>query len=140
MQWSKLKTRVRALICPELRKRIDFHTTSYRHSHDEAEKCWITVDGKRVLTLSWYAYHLKHRDTGEQSREMRGVHLPQQLGDAMRMYLDIPVKIALQSKDPFVRSLAIVDRRVGVRTLQAINVDERDHPVVKAFYRLRVSK
>ena len=57
----------------------------------------------------------------------------------MRIYLDMPIETALQSKDPFVRSLGIVDQRVGARTLKAISVDESDHPVVKAFYQLRVS-
>jgi hypothetical protein len=38
MQWSKLKTRAKSFIVPPLRKRIDFHVSSYRQSHDEAEK------------------------------------------------------------------------------------------------------
>lgn len=54
MPWSKLRAKIREFICPELRDRIDFHVTSYRHSHDEAEKAWITVDGERVQTASWY--------------------------------------------------------------------------------------
>src|SRR5258708_3753600 len=54
MQWSKLKSRVKARICPEMRRRVDFHVTSYRHSHDEAEKVWITLDGSRIATFSWY--------------------------------------------------------------------------------------
>jgi hypothetical protein len=52
MQWSKLKTRAKSFIVPSLRKRVDFHVTSYRWSHDEAEKAWVTLDGKRVFTAS----------------------------------------------------------------------------------------
>jgi len=139
VQWSKLKSRIRDFICPELRGRIDFHVTSYRHSHDEAEKCWITVDGQRILTLGWYAYHCKHSDADDQTREQLAIHPPQHLGDAMRAYLDMSVTQALESENPFIRALAIVDRRVGVRSLHAISVDEQDHPLVNAFYRLRIS-
>jgi hypothetical protein len=67
------------------------------------------------------------------------IHPPQHLGDAMRAYLDMSVTQALESENPFIRALAIVDRRVGVRSLHAISVDEQDHPLVKAFYRLRIS-
>jgi hypothetical protein len=50
MQWSALKTRVKSFIASDVRKRIDFHVTSYRRSHDEAEKAWLTIDGKIVLS------------------------------------------------------------------------------------------
>jgi hypothetical protein len=140
MQWSKLKSRIKAFICPELRKRIDFHVTSYRHSHDEAEKCWITIDGKRVLTLGWYAFHRQVQEASEQSRENRAIHPPQQLGNAMRTYLALPVKQAIQSEDPLIRALAIVDWRIGARTLQRIRLGVDDHPLVKAFFGLRISK
>jgi len=43
MQWSKLKTRAKSFIIPSLRKRIDFHVTSYRWSHDEAENRYVAT-------------------------------------------------------------------------------------------------
>src|SRR5436190_518578 len=100
MQWSKLRSTVRALVCSELRQRIDFHVTSYRRSHDEAEKAWITIDGDRVLTASWYGHQwhgwpkdargrLDHRSTfpGGIDKRKNEVHLPQELGDALRAYV-----------------------------------------------------
>src|SRR3954468_24944532 len=56
MQWSKLKTRAKSFIIPALRNRVDFHVTSYRQSHDEAEKAWVTVDGQQVFVASWYRH------------------------------------------------------------------------------------
>src|SRR6185369_15764765 len=56
MQWSKLKARVKERICPELRDRVDFHLTSYRRSHDEADKVWITIDGELIFKIKHYAY------------------------------------------------------------------------------------
>ncbi|MBV9929060.1 MAG: hypothetical protein JOZ96_28875 [Acidobacteria bacterium] len=146
MQWSKLKSRVKALICPELRGRIDFHLTSYRESHDGADKVWITVDGKRVFSCKHYprewagaeAYYGGLR--GEQVTDFlkaREIHGPGDFGNAMRAYLDMPVGEALNSSDPLVRAFALVDRRVGKRTLEKFEISDAEHTLVKAFYDLR---
>jgi hypothetical protein len=146
MQWSKLKARVKALIHPGLRDRIDFHLTSYRRSHDGADKVWITVDGRRVFGCKHYT---RERAAGEAYvAGLRGaqvrqalrdieVHGPGDFGDAMRAYLDAPVREALQSPDPLVRAFALFDRRVGERTIRALEVADTEHTLVKTFYRLR---
>jgi hypothetical protein len=153
MPWSKLRSTIRGFICSELRPRIDVHVTSYRHSHDEAEKAWITIDGNRVLTASWYQHqwHGWPRDhKGRLEREAANfsegintdkdeVHLPQDLGDALRAYVDLPIAAALKSANPFIKAFSVVDRRVGKRTLQAMQITEHEHPLVKLFYALRLS-
>lgn len=152
MQWSKLRSAIRSLVCPELGRRIDFHVTSYRHSHDEAEKAWITIDGNRVLTASWYQHqwHRWPRDAKGRIRwdadfppavdyEPDEIHLPQDVGDALRCYLDLPIHEALKSNDPVIRALSLVDRRVGKRTLLEMQITDRDHSLVRAFYQLRLS-
>jgi hypothetical protein len=146
MQWSKLKSRVKALIHPELRNRIDFHLTSYRESHDGADKVWITVDGRRVFSCKHYA---RVRAEAEAARAgLRGrqiddalkdteVHGPEDFGDAMRAYLDMPIREALQCSDPLVKAFALVDRRVGRRAIQTLETADTEHTLVKTFYRLR---
>ena len=57
---------------------------------------------------------------------------------AMRAYLDMPVHLALKSTNPFVRSLAIIDRRVGRRTLDRLEIGSDEHSLVREFYRLRM--
>lgn len=54
MPWSKLKSRVQDLISPELKKRIYFHVTSYRKSHDGADKVWILIDGVKIFSCNYY--------------------------------------------------------------------------------------
>lgn len=160
MQWSKLKTRAKSFIVPSLRERIDFHVTSYRQSHDEAEKAWVTVDGKQVFTAIWYRHQYagaKRKKTGTLARDGRGKtyrdlelservtepeqleqHRPQQFGDALRVYLDIPVADALNSKDPFIRAMAMIDNRVGRESLRKHKPKSDDHSLVRLFYDLRV--
>jgi hypothetical protein len=56
----------------------------------------------------------------------------------MRAYLDMPVQLALKSSNPFIRSLAIIDRRVGRRTLDELEIGTDEHSLVREFYRLRM--
>jgi len=151
VQWSKLKERVRGRICPELRSRVDFHVTSYRGSHDDAEKVWITIDGVRLATYSWYQKQWKpfHRD--EKGRltdkslpkgdpvysEWQKMHLPQDFGVAMRLYLDLSVQQALASTNPLIRAFALIDRRCGKRSFDAATVTDDDDPLIRAFWQAR---
>jgi hypothetical protein len=160
MQWSKLKTRAKSFIVPSLKQRVDLHVTSYRQSHDEAEKAWVTLDGKRIFTASWYRHQYagaKRTKTGTLARDGRGrpyldpavsdyvtepeeleQHRPQQFGDALRTYLDLPVADALVSKDPFIRAMAMIDRRVGRERLQKHKPKSSDHSLIRVFYDLRI--
>jgi hypothetical protein len=107
----------------------------------------VTVDGERVLDLSYFRF-CRHGDgwfasgvseTKWSPKQHDEIHPPQQLGDAMRAYLDMPIKSALASTNPFIRSLAVIDRRVGRRTLKELKIGDDEHTLVKEFYRLRMS-
>jgi hypothetical protein len=146
MQWSKLRSRVKDLICPELRDRIDFHVTSYRGSHDGADKVWITVDRERVFAYKHYPYEWAERQAyydglkGDKLKEVllkNEIHGPTDFGKAMRAYLDMPIDDALVSVDPLVRAFSIVDRRLGKRALEKLQILDSEHTLVKAFYELR---
>ena len=160
VQWSKLKSSVKALICDELRVRVDFHVTGYHgRLSSKARSGKITVDGKPFLELS-YDHFCQHGDgwfasiSGGQKWGIGGGpssaetewseyqldenHPPQQLGDAMRAYLSMPVDEALMAGNPFLRALAIIDRRVGRRRLEGLEISETDHSLVREFYRLRM--
>lgn len=157
VRWSQLRASVRSLICPELRDRIDFHVTGYsRRRSAKARSGEITIDGKPILGLSydrfcregdgWFA-SVKgvsgavpgSAETAWSPNQQDEIHPPQQLGDAMRAYLDLPIEAALKSANPFIRSLAIIHRRIGRRTLEAMHVGEEEHSLVREFYRLRMS-
>ncbi len=131
MQWSKLKTRVKDFITPELRDRMDFYVTSYRNSHDGADKVWITIDGEKIFSCKHYPHEWAEAGaysaglSGEQFKSglaKNEIHSPRDFGDAMRIYLDSPIHDALQSSDPLVRAFAIVDRRVGKWTLAKLEI------------------
>jgi hypothetical protein len=146
MQWSKLKSRIKNLICPELKDRIDFHLTSYRESHDGADKVWITIDGQRVFSCKHYPHEWARQDAfyaglrGEQIESLlreKEIHSPNDFGNAMRHYLDLPIGDALKSANPLIKAFAIVDRRAGKRALEKLEISDLEHSLVKAFYKLR---
>lgn len=157
MQWSKLKARLKAQICPELKGRIDFHVTRYREATDYGTEAWITFDGKKIFGAGHYhrfvpeCIEWHRRGIGsmtvtdakiqyQEIREMldeREIHDTEQLVSAMRSYLDMSVGDALKSDNPFTKSLAIIDRRVGRRTIERLEIDESEHSLVKMFYEIR---
>lgn len=147
MQWSKLKARVKDRICPELRDRVDFHLTSYRRAHDDADKVWITIDGETTLTMKYYT-----RLRAEYEAYSCGVDWgaikpllceleifePKDFGLAMRTYLDLPIRDALASTNNLIKAFAIIDRRVGKRTLTKLEISEAHSRLVRTFYSLRL--
>ena len=149
MQWSKLKSKIKEFIRPELKDRIDFHLTSYRRSHDGADKVWITVDGERVFECRHYAY--EHGEghlfwfagkSYEEAREILGeneIHRPQEFGEAMRAYFEMPIEEALRSANPFIKAFAVVDRRTGKRAIEKLALSDSEHTLVRAFYNLRTA-
>jgi hypothetical protein len=42
------------------------------------------------------------------------------------------------SSDPILRSLAMIDKRIGKRTLKTIELPDKEHPLVKTLYTLRM--
>jgi hypothetical protein len=148
MQWSKLKARIKALICPELSDRIDLHLTSYRHSHDGADKLWVTVDGNRVFDCKHYrhevaevnAYSIGLRDQELKTRlRDQEIHSPAEFGSAIKLYPCLSIDEALASDDPIIKAFAMVDRRLGKRRLAMLELSVSEHSLVKTFYSLRLS-
>lgn len=119
--------------------------TSYRESHDGADKVWITVDGVTVFSCKHYnheraliAAYLSGLQGDELESALRAVeiHSPRDFGDAIRSYLDMPVADALKSPDPIVQAFAIIDRRIRKRTLVKMKLSDCPHPLVKTFLRI----
>jgi hypothetical protein len=146
MQWSKLKTRIKDFICPELKDRIDFFVISYRESHDGADKVWITVDGEKIFECKHYSYEWAEAEayySGLRKEEAKSllrdkeIHRPKDFGDAMRIYLELPIEEAIKSSDPLVKAFTIVDRRVGKRTLAKLEFSDSEHSLIQRFYKLR---
>ena len=106
----------------------------------------LTIDGERVFSCKHYPYERAERQAyydGLEGAELKEalrdkeIHGPGGFGNAMSAYLNMPGEEGLTSADPLVRAFSIIDRRLGKRTLGKLKISDSDHPLAKAFYRLR---
>lgn len=100
--WSGIRKLLEEdLLCEALRGRVQYFITKYNNAHDESGRVAVRVDGVEVLKGNEFIYY---RD-----------YLP--LENALKKELGAPRRTW---KDPIVRMLAILDRRVGKRTLHRL--------------------
>jgi len=155
MQWSKLRSHLRTFVTPDLRKRIDFHLTNYRKLGEDANEFLITLDGQKVFSASYsrhnIASYIVARRTGlsqwgdgkeanslEHILTEREIHAPTDITSSIRTYFDLDPQVALRSSDPILKALAIIDRRIGLRTLKSLEIADDEHSLVKTLYALRL--
>jgi len=155
MQWSKLRSRMREFLAPDVRKRVDFHLTTYRKLSELASEFWVTIDGERIFSASTtrndIATYVLTRTTGllnygdgpeprmvEVALSRREVHAPVDVTSSIRTYFDLDPRIALAWSDPILKALAMLDRRIGRRTLRAAKLADDERSLVRTLYALRM--
>ena len=137
VQWSKLRARLLDLLAPSMRGRVEYRLTKYRPGRHFGPRFWITLDGNEVFTAHNFWSEIEGNPFWTLSEENR-------CGDAdyvfstVRLYLDMDPHIALESTDPILRALAVVDRRIGMRTLAKLDLVNYDHPLVRVLHNARM--
>jgi hypothetical protein len=134
MRWSKLKQRIESGFAPEIAERVEVHTTRYRRAHDGAGRSWITVDGAEIINMDMLSGELFPFET----RAACGRYAAYDLPNSMRAFLNMNIGDALQSQNPLIRALAVIDRRIGKRRIQLLDPSTETSPVAE-FIRLRQS-
>ena len=165
MPWSRVRRAVEDLFAPSLRRRVALHQARYRRTREEVGRIWVEVDGREIASFDTSSYVRRRDELGKQLFEIRraesGKRAPEyaayletdrQARDILRRagesddyealidleaYLSLPIEEALASPSPLVRGLALIDRRVGKRRLRAIELGQREHPLVRELYALR---
>jgi hypothetical protein len=160
MQWSKLKSLVEGRFAPALGRRVSLHQARYRYTREEVGRVWLMVDGRDAASFatgaSWpevrdethrlldareawgttAAYNDAMREA-EASVRAAGVYDDQDALAELESYLSLPVDAALASPSPLLRSLAVLDTRVGKRRLRVLAAGPDAHPLVRALVALR---
>jgi hypothetical protein len=156
MMWSKLRVKVRATLCKELRDRIDFHVAVYRKSHDSAYgRAWISIDGHQAGSWSCFEQllhpialeDLRTRFSGGWSVQQydrlaseRGIYTQKEFKRILSEYLDLAPHDALSSAIPLTRALAVMDKRIGRRTLARLPIGDETDAIVQLLWQLRTHK
>jgi hypothetical protein len=164
VQWSKLKKRVEQFFAPSVKGRVELRYTTYRGphggTHDRFGRGWITYDGEEIFnacTTTFMQALAKRQEeilrelpdiTPGQAWNM-AVEQEDELFEAnglfsqysfylyLEEYCNLPIEEALESENLLIKSLSMLDRRVGKKRLIALNENAKSHPMVEQFYSKR---
>jgi hypothetical protein len=164
VQWSKLRKQLDCLRAPTLADRIGLHQARYRYSKEELGRLWITLDGREIASFDTAPYARRREELSAQlfkirrdelggaapghaaflEADRRAEELLRQDGRYddyrakadLESYLSMSLDEALVSPSPLHRGLAMIDRRLGKRRLQALGPSVQ-HPLVRALYNVR---
>ena len=158
--WSGIRNKLENdYLCPTLRGHIQYFAASYWESHDQPGRAAIRLAGVEVLRSNYYAYEqnywnryqaLRREGIGQDDRTapFRLAH-EGTLNDgcfdngffyeAFHEFDNQSIEKSLVSKNPLVRILALLDRRLGKRRLLALEESmEQELDWVRAFYVIRM--
>jgi hypothetical protein len=158
--WSDLQKQLNDRLTPELRGRITYFLTRYHDVHNAYGRAAVRLDGKELVCFTWDEEFRQEQDLAEALRahpeseydQLREGLKPEWdaacqycemdfLNAALR-FRSMPVQEALRSENAIIRVLAILDRRVGRRTLRRIGIEkafENEPEWVRQFYELRLN-
>ncbi len=155
--WSDLNGRLTGFLCPELKGRLTYFLTRYHKVHNSYGRAAVRLDGRETVCFSWIEMYRQESDlheiweeTGvwdESDPELKAkwdesaVYYEMDFLAAAAEFLQMPVGEALCSDNYIIRIFAIVDRRVGKRTLGRIKEsgESVDLPRwVRQLYELRL--
>lgn len=156
--WQGLKKWLEDALCDELKGRVHYFLTRYVRVHNAYGRAAIELDGNMQVCFTWDRGYKQEADENRMYAAGMGGYdeILEKLkpewdaacvyseGDFLAAALEfrnLSIREALNSENYIVRVLAILDRRVGRRTIRAIS-DARDYENapdwVRQFYRLRI--
>ncbi|MDE7478329.1 MAG: hypothetical protein K2M91_10330 [Lachnospiraceae bacterium] len=155
--WSKLNKQLSELLCDELKNHLSYFLTRYHKVHNSYGMAAIQLDRRELVCFSWIeAYHQEYdvhkigMETGvwdydnpdlKSKWDANATYHDTDFLLAATSFLQTPVMESLYSDNYIIRIFAIVDRRIGKRTLHKIKEsgDYQNFPTwVKQFYELRL--
>lgn len=155
--WSKLNRQLSDLLCDELKEHISYFLTRYHKVHNSYGRAAIRLDDKELVCFSWIEMYHQDYDLNEHWEktgvwddndsdlknkwDANATYCDMDFLTAATTFLQTPIMEALHSDNYIIRILAIVDRRIGKRTLRKIrdSGEYQKFPAwVKQFYELRL--
>ena len=153
--WSKTRQMLEEdFLCDSLKGRVKYFTTRYNSAHDHTGRVCILVDKVEKLNMPFENSFKAHREVDKRKDGTKSLKIlydevwdelhqtgtfePWDFGVAIDEYFENSIEKSLHSENILVRLFAILDRRVGKRTLENLKNDINDIPEwLKFFYNLR---
>lgn len=164
--WGTLKKWLESNVCDELKGRVTFFLTRYHEVHNAYGRAFIRVDGEERAVFTWKDMYRQERerddlwyaereenddapyDTERYERALKSrwdencTYSEYDFLSAVLAFRNMAIGDALSSDNFIIKTLAVLDQRVGKRTLQKIKEkqDYLNYPNwVKQFYLLRLA-
>lgn len=155
--WKYLNNELTDRLCKGLRGRITYFLTRYHEVHNAYGRAAIQLDGKLLAVFTWNNSYLleyaedalfKNNAPKEEYQRLdrefaeKGILPEYEFLRAAVDFLQMPIADALNSENYIIKIFAIMDKRVGKRTLQKLAESEeyKSYPDwVRQFYELRLS-
>lgn len=155
--WAEVRNSLeQELLCDSLKGRVRYFATRYRKTHDGIGRVCVLVDETEIINMPFSIENERYNETRKRKKyetdksyndihkevcedfAKKGLYYPGDFGVALDEFLSANIQDALQSSNYIVRMLAIMDRRVGKRTLERIKPTISDLPEwLQFFYTLR---
>jgi hypothetical protein len=158
MKWTKLRSRIRGTLAPSLADRLDIHQARYG-SKEEEGRVWFTWDGEEIASFDsfkyWTLYPARKKalwkeiesdlsiDMNDALNKLdvelinEGVYTDWTALTELQDYLNLSIGEALESPSPLSRAVAMVDRRLGKRTLTRLAANDEWYPLANRLLRIR---
>ena len=158
--WSNLNKLLNQMLCDSLRGHIQYFLTRYHQVHNSYGRAAIQLNGKEIVCFSWIEMYHQERDASElyegnpdlSCEDIEAIMKPKwddectycemDFLSAALQFRNMPIQTALNSDNYIIKILAIMDGRVGKRTLRQIANEGAytEYPCwVRQFYDLRLS-
>ena len=166
--WSGLQKQLLNFLCEPLKNRVSYFLTRYHTVHNAYGRAVILLDNKELVSFSWVEMQEQeenlssllrfYRKTKEENKKFPYENYEEAVKNlqskwnenciycesdfllAVTDFLQMPIIKALHNDNAIIRILAILDRRVGTRTLKKIKQENsyKNLPEwVRQFYELR---
>ena len=145
--WAGLNKWLGECLCDELKGRITYFLTRYHKVHDSYGRGAILLDGRELVCFSWIEQYRQEADGYSQEKkpewDANCTYCEWDFLKAVLEFRNLSIQDALASGDYIIKILAILDKRVGKRTLEKIRQAEeyKQYPDwARQFYELRLGK
>ena len=155
MKWSKLKSEIEARFCDSMQKRVTINST--RYGNCTCGHAWITLDKEIIAnfcTRAFWNTNPNFDETNQKWLQGNSINednkkygkLENSYGELSRQDVyescweflhDLSIDQAIQSENPLIQSLSVIDKRLGKRKI--IEIAENPlHPLARKLLNERI--
>lgn len=138
--WSNLNKQLSDNLCKELKGRITYFLTRYHDVHNAYGRASIRWDNQELVNFNW-SNGIKQELESSIDLSKESALSEFNFLEAATSYLNLSIQESLKSDNYLIKVFAIMDKRVGKRSLEKIKASQeyQTYPEwVKQFYRLRL--